>query len=159
MPEYQKDYLSFFLLWQGILKVLVQNSQYQYLIGPVSISKYYSGLSKSLIIAFVNRYFFDDQIARYFKPRTPFQPTLEEVSLDEMIEEVNGNQFKDLESFLKTIEPDHIKVPVLLKQYTKLNAKFISFNIDPNFSNALDGLMILDLKNLPDSILELLNEK
>ena len=159
VPEYQKDYLSFFLLWQGILKVLVQNSQYQYLIGPVSISKYYSGLSKSLIIAFVNRYFFDDQIARYFKPRTPFQPTLEEVSLDEMIEEVNGNQFKDLESFLKTIEPDHIKVPVLLKQYTKLNAKFISFNIDPNFSNALDGLMILDLKNLPDSILELLNEK
>ena len=159
VPEYQKDYLSFFLLWQGILKVLVQNNQYQYLIGPVSISKYYSGLSKSLIIAFVNRYFFDDQIARYFKPRTPFQPTLEEVSLDEMIEEVNGNQFKDLESFLKTIEPDHIKVPVLLKQYTKLNAKFISFNIDPNFSNALDGLMILDLKNLPDSILELLNEK
>jgi len=159
VPEYQKGYLPFFLLWQGILKVLVQKNQYQYLIGPVSISKYYSGFSKSLIIAFVKRYFFDDEIARYFRPRTPFKPTVEELGLDEMIKGIEGEEFTDLESFLKTIEPDHIKVPILLKQYTKLNAKFISFNIDPNFSNALDGLMILDLKDLPDSILELLNEK
>jgi len=159
VPEYQKGYLPFFLLWQGILKVLMLNNQYQYLIGPVSISKYYSGFSKSLIIAFVKRYFYDHNIARYFKPRTPFQPTVQEVSLDEMISGIKGEQFTDLESFLKTIEPNHIKVPILLKQYTKLNAKFISFNLDPNFSNALDGLMILDLKNLPDSILELLNEK
>lgn len=159
VPEYQKGYLPFFLLWQGILKVLVRNNQYRYLIGPVSISKYYSGFSKSLIIAFVKCYFFDNDLARYFKPRTPFQPTVEEVSLDEMIKGIEGDALTDLESFLKTIEPDHIKVPVLLKQYTKLNAKFISFNIDPNFSNALDGLMILDLKNLPDAILELLNEK
>ncbi len=159
VPEYQKGYLPFFLLWQGILKVLIQNENYQYLIGPVSISKYYSGLSKSLIIAFVKRYYFDDKIAQYFKPRTPFQPSLEQVDLDNLVNDVKGEELKDLETFLKTIEPKHIKVPVLLKQYTKLNAKFISFNIDPNFSDALDGLMILDLKNLPDSILELLNEK
>ena len=43
IPEYQKGYLPFFLLWQGILIVLLKNPVYQYLIGPVSISKYYSG--------------------------------------------------------------------------------------------------------------------
>ena len=159
VPEYQKAYLPFFLLWQGILRVLVQNEHYRYLIGPVSISKYYTGVSKSLIVAFVKRYFYDDKIARYFTPRTPFQPALEQISLDNMLDDIKGDQLKDLETFLNTIEPEHIKVPVLLKQYTKLNAKFISFNIDPNFSDALDGLMILDLKNLPGSVLELLNEK
>jgi hypothetical protein len=53
----------------------------------------------------------------------------------------------------------NIRVPVMLKQYSRQNAKFISFNIDPNFSNALDGLMILDLKNVPKDTLDLLNEK
>ncbi len=159
IPEYQKAFLPFFLLWQGILKVLVSNTQYQYLIGPVSISKYYSGQSKSLIIAFVKRHFFNDHLASYFKPRTPFTPSIEQVDLDNMVDAVQGSNLKDLETFMKTIEPEHIKVPILLKQYTKLNAKFISFNIDPNFSDALDGLMILDVKKLPDSILQLLNEK
>lgn len=159
VPEYQKGYLPFFLLWQGILKVLIQNKQYRYLIGPVSISKYYSGLSKSLIIAFVKRHFFDDKLASLFKPRTPFEPTIEPMNLENMVNEVKGTQLKDLECFINTLEPNHIKVPVLLKQYTKLNAKFISFNIDPNFSDALDGLMILDLKELPENILELLTNK
>ncbi len=159
VPEYQKAYLPFFLLWQGILKVLVNNTQYQYLIGPVSISKYYSGQSKSLIIAFVKRYFFNDSLATFFKPRTPFTPSVEQVDLDKMLDAVQGSNLRDLETFMKTIEPEHIKVPILLKQYTKLNAKFLSFNIDPNFSDALDGLMILDVKKLPDSILQLLNDK
>ncbi len=160
VEEYQKGYLPFYLLWQGILKVLIKNREYQYLIGPVSISKYYSGLSKSMIIGFVKKYFYDNKIAPFFKPRTPFQTSIEELNLASMINDVKGEQFKNLESFLSDIEPNHIKVPVLLKQYTKLNAKFIGFNIDPNFSDALDGLMILDLKKIPDEIIELLsNEK
>ena len=69
-----------------------------------------------------------------------------------------GDEIKDLESFLNTIEPQHIKVPVLLKQYTKLNAKFLSFNLDPNFSDALDGLMILNIHDLPSETIKLLNK-
>ncbi len=158
VPEYQKGYLPFFLLWRGILTVLMRNPQYQYLIGPVSISKYYSDVSKSMIVEFVQRHFFDEKIATYFSPRMPFHPDLEKVNLKKMLDTVQGQEFIDLETFLNTIEPKHIKVPVLLKQYTKLNAKFISFNIDPNFSDALDGLMLLDLEKLPNQIIELLNK-
>ena len=159
VPEYQKGYLPFFLLWQGILTVLIKNPNYQYLIGPVSISKYYSGVSKSMIVEFVKRYFFDKKNAAHFSPRTPFQPELEKVNLEKMLDSIEGEGLKDLESFLCSIEPGHIKVPVLLKQYTKLNAKFLSFNVDPNFSDALDGLMILDVENLPKEIIELLSKK
>lgn len=159
VPAYQKGYLPFFLLWSGILEVLMRNPSYEYLIGPVSISKYYSGTSKSLIVEFVKQHFFDRKIAAYFSPRTPFQAALKQVNMNKMLDLVKGNRLKDLETFLSTIEPEHIKVPVLLKQYTKLNAKFISFNLDPNFSDALDGLMILDLKKLPPEIIQLLKEK
>ena len=159
VPEYQKAYLPFFLLWRGILSFLIQHPEYRYLIGPVSISKYYSGLCQSLIVAFVKRYFYDKKMARHFRPRKPFQPQLDAVDLDQMLDTIEGTELKDLEQFINTIEPDHIKVPILLKQYTRLNAKFISFNIDPNFSDALDGLMVLDLQNLPLETLQLLNEK
>lgn len=155
IEEYQRGYLPLFLLWKGILLFLLQNPQYRYLIGPVSISKYYSNVSKSMIVDFVVKYFFNSEIAKYFTPKTPFKVILDNINMDN----VAGNRLKDLEKFMATIEPNHIKVPILLKQYTKLNARFIGFNLDPNFSDALDGLMLLDLKLLPPEILELLQEK
>lgn len=154
IAAYQKAYLPLFLLWQGILRFLVKNQSYQYLIGPVSISKYYSEVSKSMIVHFVKTHFYDAQLAAYFQPKTPYIPQLKAVDFTQV-----GEKIQDLERFLATVEPNHIKVPVLLKQYTKLNAKFISFNLDPNFSDALDGLMILTVKDLPEEVLRLLNHK
>jgi len=155
VAEYQKGYLPLFLLWRGILLFLLQNPQYRYLIGPVSISKYYSEVSKSMIVAFVKQHFFNSDIAKNFTPKTPFDLQLAQIDMNQ----VTGSKLKDLERFMSTIEPAHIKVPILLKQYTKLNARFIGFNLDPNFSDALDGLMLLDLRLLPPEILELLQEK
>lgn len=108
-----------------------------------------------MIVEFVKRHYYNEEVARYFQPRTPFSPALDNNTTLPLI----GKELKDLEIFLATIEPAHIKVPVLLKQYTKLNARFISFNLDPNFSDALDGLMLLDLKKLPEEIIRLLEEK
>jgi len=155
VPAYQRAYLPFFLLWRGILLFLLQNVQYRYLIGPVSISKYYSDTCKRLIIEFVQKHYLNTTLAPFFRPRTPFEMAVKHVG----IHDVNGNSLKDLESFLSTIEPEHVRLPVLLKQYTKLNARFISFNLDPNFSDALDGLMILDLQEIPEEIITLLQEK
>ena len=155
IEDYQKGFLPLFLLWRGILLFLLQNTQYRYLIGPVSISKYYSDVSKSMIVDFVKKHFYNNEIAQYFTPKTPFQVQLDNIDMGQ----VAGSRLKDLEKFMATIEPAHIKIPVLLKQYTKLNARFISFNLDPNFSDALDGLMLLDLTLLPPEMLELLQEK
>jgi len=155
IKEYQKGYLPLFLLWQGILYFLIKNPQYRYLIGPVSISKYYSHTSKSMIVDFVKQHYFNEEVANYFEPRTPFISHSMDLSKIYKL----GDNLKDLEKFMATIEPAHIKVPVLLKQYTKLNARFIGFNLDPNFSDALDGLMLLDLRKLPEEIIRMLEEK
>lgn len=155
VPAYQKGYLPFFLLWRGILLTLMRHPQYRYLIGPVSISKFYSDVYKGMIVHFVKRYYFDHGLAQHFHPRTPFVPEIEEMEVDK----IAGQRLQDLETFLATIEPAHMKLPILLKQYTKLNARFISFNLDPNFSDALDGLMMLNLADLPPNIIQLLEEK
>ena len=43
-------------------------------------------------------------------------------------------------------------LPVLLKKYIKLNAKIIGFNVDPKFNNCLDGLIVLDVFDVPQKI-------
>lgn len=156
IPDYQKMHLPLLLLWKGILHYLVQNPWCKYLIGPVSISKYYSTVSKSVIVAYIKKFCFDEELATYFKPRKAFEAQLKGIDIERAFSQPNS-EMADLEDFLNTIEPGHIKVPILLKQYAKQNAKFIGFNLDPNFSDALDGLMILDIANLPSSTLKMLS--
>ena len=157
VPTYQKKHFPLFLLWQGILHYLLHHPGCRYLIGPVSISKYYSQISKSVIVAFIKKYCFDEDRAQYFNPRTAFHLHLGEIDIQSIFDKEDVG-LDELENFLDTIEPDHLKVPVLLKQYAKQNAKFIGFNLDPNFSGALDGLMLLDIEHLPAGTIEMLNK-
>lgn len=158
LPEYQKERLPLFLLWKGIVHFLLQNPHYQYIYGPVSISKYYSDLSKSLIVAFVKKFYFNKKLAKYLKPRKPFKVKTKDIELKALMRNFDG-ELQNLDSFIEDIEPDHFKIPVLLKQYVKQNARFISFNVDPNFSDVLDGFMILEIKDIPDSTLEALQKE
>lgn len=155
VPAYQKHRLPLFLLWKGILYFLLANPQYRYLYGPVSISKHYTDVTKALIVEFVQQYFFDEKLAKHVAPRKPFRVKTRSVNTRLLAENLRG-QFDALEDFVENIEPAHFKVPVLFRQYLKQNARFIAFNVDPLFSDCLDGLMILDIRHLPESTIETL---
>ncbi len=47
---------------------------------------------------------------------------------------------------ISDIETDGKGVPILLKQYLKLGGKLLGFNVDPSFSETLDGLVLVDLR-------------
>lgn len=157
-PAYQKHRLPLFLLWKGILHFLLAHPRYRYLYGPVSISKDYSDASKSLIVEFVRRFFYDTSLSRLVEPRKPFKPKFKSADARLMIEQLHG-EFDALENLVETIEPAHFKVPVLFRQYLRQNAKFVAFNVDPNFADCLDGLMILDISQLPASTIEALQQE
>ena len=40
-------------------------------------------------------------------------------------------------------------MPVLVRKYFKCSAKIICFNVDVNFFNSLDGLILLDINEFP----------
>lgn len=157
-PDYQRQRLPLFLLWKGILHFLMANPQYRYLCGPVSISKYYTDVSKSVIIEFVKQHFFDKKLAAYVRPRKPFRPRSRKVNAALLAQRMEG-KFEALERFVELIEPRHASVPVLLRQYLRQNARFVAFNVDPAFSDCLDGLMVLDLRELPAETIESLRQE
>ena len=155
--EYQQKPLPLFLLWKGILKYLIDNPRYQYLIGPVSISNSFSKFSKSLIVDYISRNHFDDDMAQFVKPRKKFKVDFSSIDTDDLM--LNGeNGFKSLDSIISEIETRSMKVPVLLRQYIALNAKIICFNIDPKFADCLDGFLVLDLEKVPAEMLEKLGK-
>jgi putative hemolysin len=149
VPEYQNKRLPLFLLWKGILKELSNNPQYTYIIGPVSISNYYSNVSKSIIVAFVQRHYFDYNLARYIKPKKKYKIDKWILKEAESLLDSSGNDLKKLDKIIDDIEPDIKSIPVLLKKYIHQNARIIGFNVDPAFNQALDGLMILNIQKVP----------
>jgi len=154
--EYQQKPLPLFLLWKGILKYLIDNPRYRYLIGPVSISNSFSNFSKSLIVDYINRHHFDNEMAQFVRPRKKFKVDMESIDTDLLME--GEDTFKGLDALISEVETRNIKVPVLLRQYIALNAKIICFNIDPKFADCLDGFLVLDLEKVPQDILEKLGK-
>jgi len=154
--EYQQKPLPLFLLWKGILSFLIDNPRYRYLIGPVSISNSFSRFSKSLIVDYINRNHFDHELAQFVRPRKKFKVDLGDLDPDVLL--AAEDNFKGLDNLISEVETRSVKVPVLLRQYIGLNAKIISFNIDPKFSDCLDGFLVLDLEKVPKDILDKLGK-
>ena len=136
---------------------MIKHPQYKYLIGPVSISRYYSDFSRKVLMEYAKRHFFHSTFAKWFTPKTPFNPTLSLPAKQEIDEWENSSL--DFESILDQLQPEHIQFPVLMKQYIRQNARFLGFNLDPNFNNALDGLMILDIADVPSVTVEMLQRE
>jgi putative hemolysin len=145
--EYQKKPLPLFLLWKGILYFLIKNPDYRYLIGPVSISNRFSDFSKGVIIKFIKENYFHHQFAQHIKPRNNFRVKLRDVDTEIILGD--SKDMGKLDKLIKDIEPRNYTVPVLLKKYLKQSGRIIGFNIDPKFNNALDGLLIMDLYDVP----------
>jgi len=129
------------------LYYLLKNPSYRYLMGPVSISGTFSDYSKMLIKAFFEKYHFNRELAQYVTPRNKFKPKLKNVDINTVLEKLNGN-INELDKYIKDIEKGK-RLPVLFKKYMSLNAKTLAFNVDPDFNYCLDGLMILDVMDVP----------
>lgn len=154
IADYQKKNLPLYLLWKGILAYQLHHPQYKYLIGPVSISRYYSDFSRKVLMEYAKKYLLHTGFSKWFQPRTPYDPTISYDSHEQDLESP-----ADFKNIIDHIRPEHIQFPVLMKQYIRQNARFLGFNLDPDFNDALDGLMILDIADVPSHTIELLHRE
>jgi len=148
--EYQRSYAPLLTLWKGIGRFVVANPRYCNLFGPVSISNDYHPLSRQLLVEYVHNRCREGRLARHVRPRRPFRgggelrphrrdlavvPDLD--ALNEMLCEIDGRG-----------------APILLRHYLGLGGRVLGFNVDPDFGNALDGLIAVDLRRTAPKMLE-----
>ncbi len=150
--EYQQKPLPLFLLWRGIVHVCLRNPGHKFLMGGVSISNKFSEFSKSLMIEFMRSNYYDSAVAQYIHPKNEFKIKLKDRDKNLFFDQVESDLNK-LDKIIDDLEPE-MRLPVLIKKYIKQNAKVISFNVDPNFNDAIDGLMYIRISELPESTIK-----
>lgn len=152
-PEYQKTYAPLWFLWKGIGRYVARHERYRFLLGPVSISDAYHVLSRHLILMYLRHNHFSEQWARWVRARRPWRRM---PSVPWNVSTLCRN-LADMDLFselIATIEKRERTLPVLLRQYIKLGGKVLGFNVDPNFSDVLDALIVVDLTRAEPSLLE-----
>jgi len=150
IKEFQQKPMPLFLLWKGIVHTTLRFPEHKYLIGGVSISNQFSNFSKSLMIEFMKSHYYDPYVAQYVHPKKEFKVKLNDADKDFVFDETEADLNK-FDKIIDEVEPGSLRLPVLLKKYIKQNAKLVSFNVDPLFNNAVDGLMYIKIADLPES--------
>ena len=140
--EYQRSFAPLLLLWAGIGRFIEAAPRYAVLFGPVSISARYAPASRRLIVDCLSAHRADTGLAREVRPRRPFRAGAaaapNPIAAPGSVEELSRR--------IAEIEQDGKGVPVLLRHYLELGGKLLGFNLDPNFSDTLDGLIMVDLR-------------
>ena len=109
----------------------------------MSISNLYSPLSHRLIQEFLDQHL-ASPLAGLAAPRRPPQwPRPAAKRLQQVLDGVE--ELDELSEIISDIEPSGWGLPILIKQYAKLAAKAVAWNVDSGFGDALDCLMAADL--------------
>jgi len=137
--EDQRNFVPLLLLWRGISTTAYLNPQYRRLFGPVSISADIPPLFRQLLAETLLKLHGEPELSAQIKARNPLPNS--HLSPDMLAGLANA---KELETILQANMPD-VRMPVLLRQYLNLNGRLLSFSLDPQFSNTLDGLVLVDL--------------
>ena len=156
-PEYQRQYAPLLLLWKGIARFVAAHPETPVLFGAVSISNEYSSLSREIIVRYFEQRKFKDEDGREFADlihaRTPFRaPKLRRWDCGALC-----SLLQDLDQLaepISDVEEDGKGLPILLKQYAKVGGRLVGFNLDRKFSDVVDGLVIVDLRQTDPSVLE-----
>ncbi len=148
--DYQKEVLPLVLLLRGLSDVVVRYPESNHVIGPVSISSWYPKFYQSLIVRFVSeKHAIEDDLKDMVTPKTPFVPDFLKVDADVLLEN-NMNGVDKFDKFLFRLSNGEYRLPTLFKKYLKLNAKFLCFNVDPDFNDTLDSLLFLTFTDFPE---------
>jgi len=151
-PEYQREFAPLMLLWKGIGQIVANDPRYARLFGAVSISRDYATLSQQLLLTFLETTRKDHALAASVLPRhaPAIRPRL--ADLPDFARSV-ANSPDRVDDLVREVERSERGMPVLLRQYLKLGAKVVGFNVDPAFADVLDALMVVDLRTAEQGLL------
>lgn len=152
-PEYQRQYAPLLLLWKGIARLVATRPEIPVLFGAVSISNDYTQASREMIYRYFESRRQEDDLAGLIEPCRKFRPAfLRQWDCQAMCRALRD--LDELSEPITDVETDGKGLPILLRQYAKIGGKLLGFNVDRKFSNVLDGLVVVDLRQTDPAVLD-----
>ncbi len=147
VPEHQRHFYSLYLLWRGIGRYLALHPRYRRLYGTVSLSRqYHAGTIAMICDALI-------EPATEVVPRLPLVHPLHAEWL-EYRRFLGKPDLLTLSACVRAVEPSGRDLPILLKHYMKLGARFHAVGIDPHFNRTPGLLLSVDMDAVPFKLLE-----
>ena len=145
------------LLLKGLLFYLHKNKGYRYIFGQVGLGSSFPRLSAHPVMHIARLHYFDTQYAYLVRSRKKFWVGNYEHGVFYKIDK--PERIYKLERLINLTKPFMCSINSLLKTYILLNARIIGFNINLKNTDLLNGLMLLDLQNVPESTLLMLDKE
>ena len=98
------------------------------------------------------------ELAGMSNPKTPFVPDFGRVDADALLFGKMNNA-EALDRYLLKISGGKYRLPALLKKYIKMGARIIDYNVDPDFNYCVDGLIMINLEDIPTDDIDSLSKE
>ena len=154
--DYQKKPGSLMMLWKGIVYVLLKYRQFRNMIGPVTISGDFSSASKMIISTWLRDNHYNEKLGPLVHPVNGMKGIHTDIDLS-LIKGIDSVEL--MAKLVADIEQEDRTVPVLVKKYLGLKSSVLGFNVDPDFRDGLDALMLLDMKQMPENSIAMLSKE
>lgn len=138
VPEHQKSFHSLYLLWRGIGRFLVAHPRYRRLYGTVSLSRQYDDRAIALMCAELI------EPLPHIRPRHQL-PQLQHPEWLSYRKDMGRLDLKTLSACVRGLDQKGKDIPILVKHYHKIGAKFHCVAVDPNFNNTPGLLLMVDM--------------
>lgn len=151
--QYQKDVFPLKLLLAGLSVCTTLYPELVYVSGPVSTSNDMSAFYKSLVVRYITSHYSIEEGERIATPTHPFKPDYMSVNPDQLLQ-FQGDNIDYFDRLISAMSDGKYRLPVLVRKYFSCSAKLPCFNVDPDFSYSLDGLIFLRLSEFPQITLK-----
>ncbi len=145
--EYQQKAFPLFLLWQGIIQYIQSSNEIKFVLGQTSLPNSYHPFTKALITGFILKNHSNKELMKHFNAYFPYKKKPNKLVVDWLCNPANLD-FKRLDRIVECVEPDGNKLPILFRRYIEQNAVCIGINIDPEFHNSIDILMLTKVEDI-----------
>lgn len=130
-------------LWQGVGAYLARYPEVRFLFGPVSISNELPSAARELLVEFYGKHFPPE--CDWAVAKLPYAPG----TGNHFHGADYSSEFADLKAQMAELGAS---VPPLYKQYSELceqgGVQFAAYNIDPDFADCVDGLVMVDITKM-----------
>lgn len=145
----QRSPLGLPMLWKGIARYLELRPEITKLFGCVSIGSDYQQVSIDMMVDYLEKNKCFEGGDELVRPRRPYRIK----ACRSWLGKLDLSTAESLGEAISHFEGGARGLPTLLKHYLRVGAKVISFNVDPQFSDVVDALILIDIEVTDERVL------
>lgn len=153
VAKYQREIFPLKMLLAGLAASTLKWPEVEYYMGPVSMSDAVPSYFQTLAVYYLMRDFSYPNAQELVQPTTPFVPDPACKDPEKILADVPAHDIDAFDHELYRLSDNQYRLPVLFRKYFSCSARVTCFNVDPLFSNSLDGLIFLRHREYPANTL------